>query len=179
MERAEGLGQEQVGARILGLALDAVAVGGGQHHDRRFSGHRVGSQAPAYLDAVEARHVDVEKYQRGSLALGELDGLDAVACFMQLDVRHVLERCDDQLADERVVVDDQHPADHWISAAILTNVASLIVLKASTTSGSKCDPDPLSIIARATRSVEAGRYGRSEVSASSTSATANTRASRG
>src|SRR6516162_886196 len=34
-QRAERLGQEQVGAGLLGVGLDAVAVGRGQHHDRR------------------------------------------------------------------------------------------------------------------------------------------------
>jgi len=37
-QRAERLGQEQVGAGLLGVGLDAVAEGRGQHHDRR--GHQ-------------------------------------------------------------------------------------------------------------------------------------------
>ena len=54
-----------------------------------------------------------------------------------------------------------------------------IYANAVTTAGSNCVPAPAAIVTRASSSVTAGRYGRTVVSASSVSATANTRAASG
>src|SRR5262249_58025862 len=103
VERAERLGQEQVGPGLLGIRLDVVAGSRGQHHDRRVGRRVVPAELPARLDPVQARHVDVEEHQRGTLALSDLERLDAVGRLVQLELRDVLERGRDQLADELVV----------------------------------------------------------------------------
>src|SRR5436190_7988734 len=118
VERAERLGHEQVRAGLLGVGLDAVAERRGQHHDRRVGRGVVGTEPPARLDPVQARHVDVEEHERRPLPPRHLERLDPVARLVQLVLRDVLERGGDQLADELVVIDDQHPMGHRISAAI-------------------------------------------------------------
>ncbi len=113
------------------------------------------AQAPARLDPVQARHVDVEEHERRAGAAGDLDRLDPVGRLVQLELGDVLERGRDQLADELVVIDDQHSVHrrirrcHRISAAIRSKTSSSIELNASTTFGSKCVPLSALIIARA------------------------------
>ncbi len=78
VEWAERLGQEQIGAGLLGAGLDPVVVGGGEHHDRRRGRSLLGAQRAAGLDPVEARHVDVEEHERGPLRRGDLERVDPV-----------------------------------------------------------------------------------------------------
>ena len=174
-----GLVRKRSAPACVGARARGVVGGRGQHHDLRARHRRLGAHLAAGLDAVQARHVDVEEDEPRTLAARDLHRLLAVARLVQLERRHALERRHDELADERVVVDDQHDvAGRLIRSPAGCARASRRAASrsASMTSGSKCVPLPCSMITRACAIVEACRYGRFVVSASSVSATAKIRA---
>ena len=87
VERAERLGQEQVGAGLLGLALDAVAVGGGQHHDRRCARSAVGSRSRRQASIPFRRGMSTSRNTSVGARAGDLERLDAVGGLVQLELR--------------------------------------------------------------------------------------------
>jgi hypothetical protein len=96
--RAGGEPDDLVGRQALGR----------QHDDRHGGRVRVGTQLPAQLDAVDARHHHVEQDQVGHLPGDLLLGVgavagdpDLVALEPQVDL--------DESGDVRVVVDHEHP----------------------------------------------------------------------
>src|SRR5437764_10394070 len=122
VERAEGLGQEQICPGLLGLRLDAVAVGGRQHHDRRILRGLVLAQPPAGVDPVQTGHVDVEEHELRVFPPGDVDRLVPVGRLVEFQPRDVFEGGRDQLPDELVVVDDQDAAhSDPICSAIRSN----------------------------------------------------------
>jgi hypothetical protein len=92
-------------SRSKGLAF-ALLPGGGQHDDRRGLRARQFAQLRGGADAVQARHVEVQEDDDGRLAGGELHRLQTVGRLDEVEARDVLQRRCDELADERVVVDD-------------------------------------------------------------------------
>src|SRR3954451_5142852 len=176
--RGEGLGEEEVGARVASAVLRGAVRHGGEHDDRGAGRGRLCAQAPAGLDPVEPRHVVVEEDDLRLRLGGGLERLHAVAGLQQRP-RHVLQRGGDELSDEWVVVDDEDDLAHAMASLMRANASSGMPAYAATIAGSNCVPEWRSISCRASFQSTAVRYGRSVVSASSVSATANTRAASG
>ena len=109
VQRGERLGEEEVGARVAGGGL-VLRARGRQHHDRRAARLRLLAQPGARGDAVELGMSTSRKTIAGLVSTATVERLLAVARLVQLEARDVLERRRDQLADERVVVDDQDAA---------------------------------------------------------------------
>ena len=156
IERAERLRQEQIRARLLGLALDAVAVGAVSITivASRVSGssrRRRHASIPSSAGMSTSR-----KTSSGARARATLKRLEAVGGLVELELGHVFERGRDQLADERVVVDDEHTAAHRIRRPIVSKISSSIERKTSITPG-RNGCRTATIISRASRSGEAGR----------------------
>ena len=103
-------GQEEVGAGLLRAIAGGVLRRGGEHDDLRVRHRRDRAHLPAGLDAVEHRHVDVEEHEPRRLAGGRLHRLRTVARLVQDVRRDALKRRHDELADERVVIDDEDGA---------------------------------------------------------------------
>src|SRR3954453_5728693 len=177
VERGERLGEEQGRPGVVRRAL--VLDSGGQHHDPRAAQVVALAQRAAGVEAVELGHVDVEEDDPRLGLVGLDEALLAGGGLDELEARDVLERRRDQPPDEGVVVDDQDGRRHWTSSRMRSIAPSSTVPNASTTCGSNCVPASEPMTSRARSSFEAGRYGRSGVSASSVSATANTRAASG
>ena len=107
----EGLDHVVVGADLEPEhAIDLVTLGG-QHHDGQRGGRGILAEAPAHLEAVHRRHHEVEQdeIRRGRLHLAER--LFAAGGRRDL-VAFPLEMMDDELADVRLVLHDQHAARH-------------------------------------------------------------------
>jgi hypothetical protein len=156
VQRREGLREEEVRAGGAGLGLRLAA--GRREHDDRAVGDR--PQLAAGLDAVHARHVDVEEDDRRVARARGRDRLDAVAGLVDVEARDVLERSRDEAADERVVVDDQDRTGQGappMPARSSSKRSSLTLCSASTEAGQNCVPAPASMTARASANVPAGR----------------------
>jgi hypothetical protein len=99
-------GLQQVAHRLRLEGLERVlVVGGGEDHRRRLV---EGAQVAGRLDAVHARHADVEQHHVGREALAERDRLVAVRRLADdRDLAQVLEQVAQPLASRRLVVDDQ------------------------------------------------------------------------
>jgi len=127
VQRRERLGQEEVGAGGAGVALGVVVGVAGEHDDRRVGGAGLGAQAPAGLDAVQARHVDVQEDDRRLGVAGALDGLFTVSRLGHPVARDVLEGGGDEPPYAGVVVDDEDRAVHESPSRKRANVSSGIV----------------------------------------------------
>jgi hypothetical protein len=108
---AERLGDVVVGAHVEALQLVALLRAGGQHDDRQLRGAWIGAQPLRELDARLAREHPVEQHQvgqagveLGACGFGGLGFADGVAGVPQV--------YRDQLADGRLVLDDQDLGVH-------------------------------------------------------------------
>jgi hypothetical protein len=126
VQRREGLGEEEVGARGPRVALGGAAGVGGEHDDGGVGGPGLRAHAPAGLDAVQPRHVDVEEDDLGLDLARALDRLEAVAGLAHAVARDVLERGGDEPADAGVVVDDEDRVVHESPLLSRSNVSSAI-----------------------------------------------------
>ena len=102
------LGDEVVGARLVGPGDRVHVVHAGDHDHRHLGRVPVLANAPAYREAVDAGHVDVEQHQVRRRRRQQLERRFAVRGFAnreaELDQRFLL-----QHAHDRIVVDDQQP----------------------------------------------------------------------
>ena len=109
LSRVERLVQEIVGAGLEPAQPDLAVARRGEEHDRDEPADRMRLQPAAHRDAVEPRHVDVEKDEVG-FALGDgLERLDPVDGLPDL-VPELVELRLEELAVRALVVDDQ---DEW------------------------------------------------------------------
>ena len=182
VERAERLGEEEVGARVLRTRARCRGAGRGEHHDRR-PGRRGRPRGCARTPrsrrgaACRCRGRRSRAARAPAISTASAPSLAS----QQLEARDVLERRGDQLADERVVVDDQDRSR--ISRSPRGSARST----SSGMRGERVDDRGVELGARGPpRSARAPRRaarpagtGRSVVSASSVSATAKTRAASG
>ena len=107
LDAVDRLVEEIVGAGFESLDF-ALGVGErGQHHDRDEEGAARRLQAPADLEAVEARHHDVEQDGVGAFPCHQLEGLLSVFGGEQ-PVAVVLQDRLGQHPVPSLVVDDQH-----------------------------------------------------------------------
>jgi hypothetical protein len=126
-QRRERLGEEEVGAGRDRAVLRRPVRHPGEHDDRGIGGDRVRPQPAAGLDAVEQRHVVVEEDDLRALLDGGLEGLLTVARLPQPEPGDVLQGRGDQLADHRVVVDDEDQRGHATPSRMRANASSGIV----------------------------------------------------
>ena len=88
---------------------------------------------------------------------GGLERLHPVAGLQQLRARDVLQGGRDQLADERVVVDDEDDLAHSMASLMRANASSGMPAYAATIAGSNCVPAWRSISRRASLQPTAAR----------------------
>src|SRR5262249_976899 len=98
------LAEIAVDARLRRALDQLTLVERRQHHDRD---RPLLEHAPGGLDAVEARHLDVEQRQVGLVLAGELHGLLPVARLGDDLVARALEQPPQVEPDDRLVLGDQ------------------------------------------------------------------------
>ena len=109
------LGEEVVGAGFEPGHPVRRLVEGGDDDDRDMGGARIGLQAPAGLEAVHARHHDVEKDDVALAAGADLDRLRPVHCGDHLEVLGRQARLEELYIGD-VVVDDENSRGHLAEA---------------------------------------------------------------
>jgi hypothetical protein len=105
------LENEAAGAGTEGLVDVLVEVECRQDED---PGRVIGGEdAPGRFEAVELGHPDVHQHDRGSIADGLIDRLEAVACLGDdLDVRFTGKQHAETRADHRLIVGDEDADTH-------------------------------------------------------------------
>ena len=101
------LGQEARGAGVHGVAAEGLVAVHGEDHDRQVG--ELGVDPPGGLDPVEDRHRHVHHHHVGLELAGQAHGLAAVAGLGHHRHAGVLERPADRLAQELMVVGEEHP----------------------------------------------------------------------
>jgi hypothetical protein len=123
--RGRVLEQEPAGAGPQGLVDVLVEVEGGDDHDPERVGRTGVGEGPGDLDAVLARHADVDEADVGPELAGEADRLGPVGSLGDhFDVGLVLEDQAQAAADHRLVVGEQNPDAHAFLLAGSGSVAA-------------------------------------------------------
>ena len=102
------LGEKVVGARLQGVDPVGGAAEGGDHHDRDQAASGGAANQPADLEAVQSRHLHVQKNQVGRLPADKLQGLRTV--LRVKDVAFDLAKVGAEQAAVRGVVVHDHDA---------------------------------------------------------------------
>src|SRR6185369_11688190 len=107
LERAERLSHHRIRPGLV-RAVELAAVTAAEHDDRDLARLRVAAEAPAEVGSTDARQTEVEDDRVGQVYAEQGECLLTGSGLDDID-RRALERDAQQLAERRLVIDEQDP----------------------------------------------------------------------